>query len=229
MVREHRARRNPVLARRQPILLWNGQGQQHINAHLLTGRIGRGGHRTFFHYRPAECDGWTRGGWARQLVGRPYGTGKPKASPRCAGVFGPRANRGAPRPQSGGLFEAMHRGQIQGDMDHRHQSGRESSERRSRARSAATLRARGGIRLCGAIRFGPKRVSARNWRWREICRSEFVTVPSFSPHAGAAQNVRQGSGIGLRHTVGYHHELAASQRFSRAIGVREDSRPDWCR
>ena len=26
---------------------------------------------------------------------------------------------------------------------------------------------------------------AKKLRWREICRSEFVTVPSFSPHAAA--------------------------------------------
>jgi len=60
MVREHRARRNPVLARRQPILLWNGQGQQH-HQRAFTDRANRaGGHRTFFHYRPADAMGDAR-------------------------------------------------------------------------------------------------------------------------------------------------------------------------
>src|ERR1700693_2678341 len=43
----------------------------------------------------------------------------------------------------------------------------------------------------------------------------------FSPRRRGQQNVRESGGIGLRYTIGYHDEIAAAQRPTRAIGVQE--------
>ncbi len=43
----------------------------------------------------------------------------------------------------------------------------------------------------------------------------------FSPRRRRQQYVRDSGGIGLRYAIGYHDEITASQRFTRAIGVRK--------
>ena len=65
--------------------------------------------------------------------------------------------------------------------------------------------------------------SGRNARWREMRRSEFVTVPSFSPHAGGRQqHVREGVRIGAlrRNPTRRPARNAAALRFTLSASGR---------
>ena len=113
MVRQHRARRNAVLAGRQSILLRNRQGQQHHQRASADGSNRPAGRRAVFHHRSAERDGRPRGGRARQHAGRSHGTGQCRASRASCRIFGRRReSRERPGLKAVELFEAMHGGQI---------------------------------------------------------------------------------------------------------------------
>jgi len=134
MVREHRARRNSVLSRRQSVLIRNGQGQQHHQRPSIDGANRPAGYRTRFPL-PANRMRWVGGevgGLANTLAAHME---LENAEHRriVRDFLGCAANRGAARPQSRGPVRGDASRPDQGGLDHRHQSGGQSSERRSRA------------------------------------------------------------------------------------------------
>ena len=70
--------------------------------------------------------------------------------------------------------------------------------------------------------------SGRNARWREMRRSELVTVPSFSPQAAAGSSTCGVADVSVSAThVGDDDERAGLERRAHAIGVGHANRPGW--
>ena len=71
-------------------------------------------------------------------------------------------------------------------------------------------------------RAAPRPASGRNARWREMHRSELVTVPSFSPHAAAGRRTcARAHGVVGRDVLGDDQQLELGQRRAHRIGARQ--------
>ena len=124
-----------------------------INVHLLTGEsVGRAW--AVLHHRSTQRDGRARGRRARQHAGGPYGTRQCPTPPHGAGVLAVRREwPNEPGSKRSTYSRRCIVAEIKAMWIIGHQSGRQPSERRSRARGAAPLSARGGVRLRSANRY----------------------------------------------------------------------------
>ena len=132
-----------------------------INCHLLTGRIGRPGMGPFSLTGPTQCHGRSRSRWHGQHARRAHGAWTIRSIARQVQEFW-RSPRMASRPglKAVDLFEAVHAGPDQSNLDHGDQSRGEPARCGSRPRGAPEVRFRRGIGLHRAYRYDSARPCA---------------------------------------------------------------------